>query len=128
MQQQSKRQMQVAQLIEQEMGAIFQKQGISIIKGGMVSISKVYVTPDLLEARIFLSLFKIEFPEVLLKEMQTKTNELRGELGNRLRHNLRRIPELQFFLDDTLDYVYKMEDVFKQLDIKKEGEDTTEQE
>lgn len=128
MQQQSKRQMQVAQLIEQEMGAIFQKQGISIIKGGMVSISKVYVTPDLLEARIFLSLFKIEFPEILLKEMQAKTNELRGELGNRLRHNLRRIPELQFFLDDTLDYVYKMEDVFKQLDIKKEDQDTTEQE
>ena len=119
--QESKRQRQVAQLIEEEMSSIFQKEGINIIKGGMVSISKVSVTPDLLEARIYLSFFKIEFPDVLLEEIKQKTKELRGALGNKLRHQLRRIPELQFFLDDTLDYVFKMEELFKNLNADKDG-------
>lgn len=113
--QESKRQRQVAQLIEEEMAAIFQKEGINIIKGGMVSISKVNVTPDLLEARIYLSFFKIEHPDVLLQEIKARTGPLRGALGNKLRHQLRRIPELQFFLDDTLDHVFKMEEIFKKL-------------
>ncbi|MNE63558.1 Ribosome-binding factor A [compost metagenome] len=91
----------------------------------MVSISKVSVTPDLLEARIYLSLFKIEHPDVLMDEIKAKTSELRGALGNKLRHQLRRIPELQFFLDDTLDYVFKMEELFKQInDEKKPSSDT----
>lgn len=118
--QESKRQRQVAQLIEEEMAAIFQKEGINIIKGGMVSISKVNVTPDLLEARIYLSFFKIEHPDVLLEEIKAKTSQLRGALGNKLRHQLRRIPELQFFLDDTLDYVFKMEEIFKKLNEERD--------
>lgn len=116
----SKRQKQVARLIEETMNAIFQKEGLTMVQGGMVSISKVQVTPDLLEARIYLSLFKIEQPEALLKSITDKTGELRGFLGNKLRHQLRRIPELHFFLDDTLDYVFKMEEIFKQ--IKSSGD------
>jgi len=110
-----KRQKQVARLIEETMNAIFQKEGLTMLQGGMVSISKVQVTPDLLEARIYLSLFKIEHPESLLKIFTDKTAELRGLLGNQLRHQLRRIPELHFFPDDTLDYVFKMEELFKQI-------------
>ncbi|WP_129020939.1 30S ribosome-binding factor RbfA [Edaphocola flava] len=125
MTQETKRQRQVAQLIQEEMSMIFQKEGINVIKGGMVSIAKVSVTPDLLEARIYLSLFKIEHPDVLMDEIKAKTSELRGALGNKLRHHLRRIPELQFFLDDTLDYVFKMEELFKQInDEKKPSSDT----
>jgi ribosome-binding factor A len=125
MTQETKRQRQVAQLIQEEMSMIFQKEGINVIKGGMVSIAKVSVTPDLLEARIYLSLFKIEHPDVLMDEIKAKTSELRGALGNKLRHQLRRIPELQFFLDDTLDYVFKMEELFKQInDEKKPSSDT----
>ena len=125
MTQETKRQRQVAQLIQEEMSMIFQKEGINVIKGGMVSISKVSVTPDLLEARVYLSLFKIEHPDILMDEIKAKTSELRGALGNKLRHHLRRIPELQFFLDDTLDYVFKMEELFKQInDEKKPSSDT----
>lgn len=111
----SKRQKQVARLIEEEMNIIFQKEGLGMVQGGMVSISKVQVTPDLLEARIYLSFFKIEAPEALLQLFKEKTGELRGQLGNKLRHQLRRIPELQFFIDDTLDYVFKMEALFRQI-------------
>lgn len=128
MMQETKRQRQVAQLIQEEMSMIFQKEGINVIKGGMVSISKVSVTPDLLEARIYLSLFKIEHPEVLMDEIKAKTSELRGALGNKLRHQLRRIPELQFFLDDTLDYVFKMEELFKQINEEKKPSSGTDAE
>jgi ribosome-binding factor A len=115
----SKRQKQVARLIQEEMTAIFQKEGLSIVQGGMISISKVMVTPDLLEARIHLSFFKISDPAAILRSIKEKTGELRGALGNKLRNQLRRIPELQFFEDDTLDHVFKMEELLDR--IKKES-------
>lgn len=113
----------MGQLIQEEMSMIFQRSGLSIVRGGMVSISKVSVTPDLLEARVYLSFFKIEDSQALMNEIKARTGELRGELGNKLRHQLRRIPELQFYLDDTLEYVFKMEDVFKQLNEEEKKQD-----
>jgi ribosome-binding factor A len=115
----SKRQRQVGRLIQEELSAIFLKEGLNMIQGGMVSISKVYVTPDLLEARVYLSFFKINDPEATLEIFKDKTGELRGILGNKLRHQLRRIPELQFIMDDTLDRVFRMEEIFKQIKEKK---------
>jgi ribosome-binding factor A len=112
----SKRQKQVAQLILEEMSDIFQREGINIIKGGMVSISKVMVTPDLLEARIFLSFFQISEPVQLLKDITERTKELRNQLGQRVKNQLRRIPELHFYIDDTLDHVFKMEEIFKKIE------------
>lgn len=119
----TKRQKQVAQLIMEEMSDIFHREGLNVIKGGMVSISKVSVTPDLLEARIYLSIFKVEEPEVLLESIIARSNEFRGTLGNRLKNQLRRIPQLQFFNDDTLDYVFKMEAIFKKLEDEKKDKD-----
>jgi ribosome-binding factor A len=116
----SKRQKQVSQLIQQEMSDIFLREGVNIIDGGMVSISKVSVTPDLLEARIYLSMFQIKDRAALLKSVKERTGEWRNLLGQRVKNQLRRIPELQFFIDDTLDYVFKMEELFKQ--IKKDDE------
>lgn len=111
----SKRQKQVARLIQEEMTTIFQREGLSMVQGGMVSISKVSVTPDLLEARIHLSFFKIEDQKALLQSIREKTGDLRGALGNKLRHQLRRIPELQFFEDDTLEHVSKIEDLLNKI-------------
>ena len=111
----SKRQKQVSKLIQQEMSSIFQREGINVIDGGMVSISKVSVTPDLMEARIYLSLFQIKAPESLLRDIKERTGEWRNQLGQRVKNQLRRIPELQFFTDDTLDYVFKMEELFKKI-------------
>jgi len=111
----SKRQKQVARLIQEEMNTLFQKEGLHMVRGGMVSIVNVQVTPDLLEARIYLSFFKIDNSQEVLKDLQARIPELRGMLGNKLRHQLRRIPELQFFPDDTLDHVFKMEELFKKI-------------
>lgn len=119
--QESKRQKQVGQLINEEMSNIFQREGLNVVNGGLVSISKVSMTPDLLEARIYLSLFKIDNPQEFIDEITTKSGELRGILGNKLKNQLRRIPELKFFNDDTLDYVFKMEGIFKKLEDERQA-------
>lgn len=115
----SKRQKQVGKLILEEMSDIFQREGFNIVDGGMVSISKVMVTPDLLEARIYLSLFQVKDPAQLMHRIKERGWEFRRTLGQRLRNQLRRVPEIQFFTDDTLDYVFKMEELFKKINEEK---------
>lgn len=112
----TKRQKQVGKLIQQEMSDIFQREGLSVINGGMVSISKVSVTPDLMEARIYLSFFQVKNDTAVYNDVKDRTGEWRNLLGQRVRTQLRRIPELQFFVDDTLDYVFKMEELFKKIE------------
>ena len=113
--QESKRQKQVAKQIFDELTTIFIKEGLNMMDGGLVSIANVYVTPDLLETRISLSLFQVADKEKTLEKIQEKSSLIRGILGNKLRHQLRRIPTIDFQLDETLDYVFKMEEVFKNL-------------
>lgn len=120
--QEGKRQKQIAGLLQEEINAIFQRMGWSMIDGGMLSISSVKVTPDLLEARIYISLFQVKDEKGALKKIEDRSWEIKKELANRVKHQLRRIPELKFFLDDTLDHVFKMEELFKNIK-KDEGTD-----
>ena len=113
--QESKRQKQVAGLLNEELSNIFQKMGLNVIDGGLVSISKVTVTPDLFEVRVYLSLFKVADNEALLQKIKDRAWEIKKELTARVRHQLRSMPQLSFYIDDTLDYVYKMEEVFKKI-------------
>lgn len=115
-----KRQKQVAAVIEKELNEIFQRLGLAMIEGGMVSISGVKITPDLFEARIYLSFFKISNPSDVLKNIQDRSWEIKKELTARVRHQLRTMPQLIFYMDDTLEYVDKMEKLFKE--IKQEEE------
>lgn len=115
-----KRQKQVAGLIQEEINFIFQRLGLNMIDGGMVSISSVKITPDLLGARIYLSVFNAPDNKQVLKKIEDRAWEIKKELAARVKHQLRRIPELKFFLDDTMDQVFKMEELFKQ--IKKDEE------
>src|SRR5258708_4779091 len=101
--QEGKRQRQVAGVIQGELDDIFRRLGLNMINGGMVSISSVKVTPDLLEARIYLSVFKVEDVTMAMKKIEDRAWEIKRELAGRVKHQLRRIPVLQFFLDDTLD-------------------------
>lgn len=110
-----KRQKQVGGLIQEEINLIFQRMGLNMINGGMVSISSVKITPDLLEARIYLSVFNATDNQSVLKKIEDRAWEVKKELAARVRNQLRRIPEIKFFLDDTLDHVFKMEELFKQI-------------
>jgi len=119
----SKRQKQVGKLVLEEMSDIFQREGINIIDGGMVSISKVMMTPDLLEARIYVSLFQIKEPEKLMHDIKERGKELRKLLGMRVKNQLRRVPEIRFFTDDTLEHVFKMEELFKKIDEERSSQE-----
>lgn len=110
-----KRQKQIAGLLHEEMSKIFQRMGLNMIDGGMVSISGVKVTPDLLEARFYLSLFQIKDTGAALKKIEERHHEIKKELAAKVRHQLRSIPVLKFFQDDTLDHVFKMEELFKKI-------------
>ena len=117
-----KRQKQIAGLLNEEMNQIFQRLGLNMIDGGMVSISSVKVTPDLLEARIYLSFFQVKDIEVALKKIEDRHHDIKRELAARVRHQLRSIPVLKFFKDDTLDQVFKMEELFKKISEDKPGD------
>jgi ribosome-binding factor A len=114
-----KRQKQVAGVLNEEMNDILMRMNLHIINGGMVSISSVKVTPDLLEARIYLSFFQVADPDAAMKKIEDKHHDIKRELANRVKHQLRRIPELRFYRDDTLDHVFRMEELFKQIQNEK---------
>jgi len=121
--QEGKRQKQVAGVIQEEMNEIFQRMGLTMMAGGMVSISNVKVTPDLLEARIYLSLFQVQDPKKLIQYFEDRKPEIKRELTSRVKHQLRRMPELKFFHDDTLDQVFKIEEIFKKINEDKKGDE-----
>lgn len=115
-----KRQKQIAGLLNEEMNIIFQRLGLNMIQGGMVSISSVKVTPDLLEARFYLSFFQVKDVKSALQKIEDRHHEIKKELAAKVRHQLRSIPVLKFFQDDTLDHVFKMEELFKKIEENKQ--------
>ena len=116
-----KRQKQVAAVLEKELNDIFQRLGMAMMDGGMVSISSVKITPDLFEARVYLSFFKVNDPVKALRSIEERAWEIKKALTTQVRHQLRSMPQLTFCIDDTLEYVDKMEKLFR--DIKKSEDD-----
>jgi ribosome-binding factor A len=99
-----------------------------MMEGGMISISSVKITPDLLEARIYLSIFQVPDVKAVMKRIEERKWEIKKELASRVKQQLRRIPELKFFQDDTLDHVFRMEELLKQIktDEKSSGDKAAE--
>ncbi len=119
----SKRQKQVGRMLEEELNEIFRKKGWNIMGKGMISISKVRVTPDLAEAKIYISMFQIDDKDKMFQSIESNSWEVRKELGTRLKNNVRKVPTLNFFDDDTLDYVSKIEKVLNKLKSDKKDEE-----
>jgi ribosome-binding factor A len=122
----SKRQKQVGALLLEELSDIFQRLGLSMIQGGMVSLTAVKVTPDLLEARVYLSLFQVKDTAATMKLIEDRGWEIKRELAARVKHQLRRIPVLEYIHDDTLEHADRMDALFRKLNEQKppEGEGT----
>jgi ribosome-binding factor A len=110
-----KRQKQIAGMLQEELTKIFQRLGLSMMDGGMVSIAAVKVTPDLLECRIYLSLFQVKDARATMKNIEDRAWEIKRDLATQVKHQLRRIPELRFYHDDTLDHVFKMEALLNEI-------------
>ena len=116
--QEGKRQRQVAGVIQEAFNDIFRRLSLTMIDGGMVSISSVKVTPDLLEARVYLSFFQVKDIKAAMKKIEDRAWEVKKEFAERARNQLRRIPVFHFYNDDTLEQVDKMEHLFKQIEVK----------
>jgi ribosome-binding factor A len=117
--QEGKRQKQVGALLLQELSDIFQRLGLGMIDGGLVSLTAVKLTPDLLEARVYLSLFKVKDAAATMKKIEDRSWEIKRDLASRVKHQLRRIPILQYFQDDTLDHADKMDELFRKINEEK---------
>jgi ribosome-binding factor A len=107
------RQNKIARLIQKELSEIFLLQTKSM-KGVLVSVSKVRISPDMSVCRAYLSIFPSEKGEEIVKNINDNIKSIRFDLGNRLRHQLRIIPELKFFVDDSLDYIEHIDELLKQ--------------
>lgn len=114
-----KRQKQVSALLLEELNKIFQKLGLNMIQGGMVSISSVKITPDLFEARIYLSFYQVSKPKEALKLIEDRAWEIKRDLVSSIRNQLRSMPQLTFYVDDSLEYVDKMDALFREINETK---------
>ncbi len=105
MEQYSTRQNKISRLVQREMADILLKLNKAKFPGKLISVSVVRVTKDLGIARIYLSIFPSEFAQEILEELKVTTKQIRGDLGRKVGKSLRVIPNLEFYIDDSLDYI-----------------------
>jgi ribosome-binding factor A len=120
----SKRQQKFAGVIQQDLAAIFQREGMNLLPNTMITITKVRVTPDLAIARVFLSFFNNGNNQVALNTIKAHASEIRYKLGARIKDQVRIIPQLEFFVDDTSDYVERMDKIFNKISKEERQQDT----
>jgi len=103
------RQQKIERLIQKDLGMIFQQESRNLFGGAMITVTKVNVSKDLSFAKIWLSLFATKDKNGLLDTIRAQTRNIRRQLGLREHNQLRVIPELHFFIDDSLDYIDNIE-------------------
>ena len=106
------RQNKISRLLQKELSEIFLLQ-TKAMPGVLVSVSAVRISPDMSIARVYLSVFPSEKAEEIVKNVNDNMKTIRYELGTRVRHQLRIIPKLKFFVDDSLDYIEKIDSLLK---------------
>ena len=109
----STRQKKVSRLLQRDLGSILQKKSPEL-GGKMITVTVVRVSADLSIAKVYLSIFPVKKEEDPLKPVKQHATDIRHELGQKVRNQLRVIPELQFFIDDSLDYIENIENLLKE--------------
>ena len=107
---QETRQARICRLLQKELSLIFQSQ-TRAMHGVMVSVTRVKISPDLSICTAYLSVFPSEKGEEIVKNIARNEKQVRYELGTRVRNQLRIIPELRFFIDDSLDYLERIDEL-----------------
>jgi ribosome-binding factor A len=111
----SKRQQKFAGVIQKDLAEIFQREGANLLPNVMVTITKVRVTSDLAIARVYLSFFNSSNNTLALNTIKAHAGEIRYKLGNRIKDQARIVPQLEFFVDDTSEYVERMDKIFDKI-------------
>ena len=109
----STRQKKVSRLIQKEMADIFLKRGNEVAHGKLVSITKVRITPDLSLAKIYVSIFPATDQDTVMHSIQDHTARIRFDLGQKIRSQLRIVPDIVFHIDDSLDYIDHIDKLLK---------------
>ncbi|MBW7845305.1 MAG: 30S ribosome-binding factor RbfA [Bacteroidia bacterium] len=112
------RQEKFARLIQKELAEVFMENRSAMFHNAFITISSVTVSPDLGYAKVYLSFLNEKNKEELLHNIEAHKVPIRRELAARIRKQVRVIPDLQFFIDDSLDYVFKMEQLFAEINKK----------
>lgn len=99
------RQQKIAKQIQKDVAEIFQKEGAAIVRGSLVTVTAVRVSPDFGYAKIYVSIFPFDRSRSMMEEIERNNWFIRRALGQRIRNQLKNVPELQFFLDDSLEYI-----------------------
>lgn len=107
------RQLKIARQIQKDLGEIFQLRGMAAYQGAMITVSEVRISPDLSVARVFLSIFPSDKSEDVIAKIEQENRTIRTELGKKIRHQLRIVPELRFHIDETLDKLEHIDDLLK---------------
>ena len=110
---QETRQARISRLLQKELADIFQSQ-TRMMRGVLVSVTRVKISPDLSICTAHLSIFPSERGEEIMENINKTSAQIRYELGTRVRHQLRIIPELRFFINDSLDYIDRIDELLKQ--------------
>ncbi|GGH04493.1 30S ribosome-binding factor RbfA [Sphingobacterium alkalisoli] len=111
----SKRQQRFAGVIQQDLAELFQRDGRTWAPGAFITVTRVRVTPDLAIARVYLSFLNTNTAKDDIASIKTKTNEIRYKLGVKIKNQARVVPQLEFFLDDTNEYVEHMDKLFDEI-------------
>jgi ribosome-binding factor A len=107
------RQNKVASLIQQELAQIFQRELRNAFGSGLITVTHVFMSPDLSFAKTYLSIFADKEKNNTLEHIRAQAKEIRGLLGRRIKTQLRIVPEVAFFLDESADYVEHIEKIFQ---------------
>lgn len=108
----SQRQKRINKLLQKDLGEILQRESPNKFSRAMITVTQVKVTSDLSVARVYLSIFGSDAQKVM-EQVKLHTSEIRKQLGLRVKNQLRHVPELQFFIDDSLDYIENIEKLLK---------------
>jgi ribosome-binding factor A len=109
----SQRQLKVSRLIQKELGEIFQRETRPLFGAALITVTQVRVSPDLGVAKVYVSLFNVPDTKALLESIKVHTKEIRMKLSDRIRKQVRIIPNLVFFHDDSLDYAMRIDELLK---------------
>lgn len=108
------RQLKISRLIQKELAEYFRGTGMGLGQGTIISVTVVRISPDLSIARVYLSIFPPAQRELVLKGLESQTRSIRFDLGKKIARQVRHIPELKFFIDDSLDYAERIDQLLKQ--------------
>ncbi|TCK83018.1 ribosome-binding factor A [Albibacterium bauzanense] len=119
----SKRQQRFAGIIQQDLAEIFLREGNTWLPGVMITVTRVRITSDLGIARVYLSFLPVKDPQEALEKIRNHGNEVRYKLGTRIRNQTKSIPVLEFYVDDSNDYMEHMDKLFEGINKDKQSED-----